>query len=143
MGSRARPRFEAVLGEASAQRLHDDRKDEPLQDLKCRAEQRDGAVRAALLMGLLCLQDQDYDGALRDCSDVNSGDREVEELRQEGQAMRTKMAEGKHGKPIRPLGCGGARLPNSRCDAPLVEGIHSVVVVDVPHEPSDGQVLLG
>ena len=28
--------------------------------------------------------------------------------------MLTKMAEGKHGEAIRPLGGGGARLPNGR-----------------------------
>ena len=32
------PRFKAVLGEASAQRLHDGREDEPLQYLHCWAE---------------------------------------------------------------------------------------------------------
>ena len=78
-------------------------------------------IRAALLAELPCLQDRDYDGALPDCRNINSGDREVEELRQEGQAMRTKMAEVKHGEPIRPLGGGGARLSDGRCDAPHVE----------------------
>ena len=43
------------------------------------AGQRDGAVRA-LLAWFPCRQDQDYDGALPNCRDVNSGDREVEEL---------------------------------------------------------------
>ena len=106
------PLFEAMLGGACDQRLHDDWEDEPLQDLHCRAEQRDGSVRAALLAGLPCLQDRDYDGSLPDCWDVNFSNREVEleELRQEGLAMRTKMVEVKHGEPIRPLGSGGARL---------------------------------
>ena len=123
------PRFEAMLGGARAQRLHDGREDEPLQDLHCMAEQRDGAVRAALLARLPCLQDRNYDGVLSDCRDVNSGDREVKELRQEGQAMRTKMAEVEHGEPIRPLGGGEARLPNGRCYAPLVER----PLFDTPH----------
>ena len=115
------PRFEAMLGGSSAQRLHDGQEDEPLQYLHCRAEQRDGAVGVALITRLPCLQDRDYDGVLPDCRDVNSCDREVGELCQEGQAMRTKMAEVKHGEPVRPLGGGGARLPDGRCDTPLVE----------------------
>ena len=40
---------------------------------------------------------------------------------QEDHAMWTKMAEVKHGVPIRPLGSGGARLLNGLCDAPIVE----------------------
>ena len=86
------PQFEALLGGARAQCLHDGWEDEPLQDLHCRAKQRDGVVRAALLLWFPCLQDRDYEGALPDCRDVNSGDREVEVLRLEGQAMHTKMA---------------------------------------------------
>ena len=78
------PRFEAMLGGASAQRLDDGQEDEPLQYLHCQAEQRDGAVGAALVTRFPYLQDRYYDGALPDCRDVNSGDREVEELRQEG-----------------------------------------------------------
>ena len=35
------PQFETMLGGTSAQRLHDGREDEPLQDLHCRGEQRD------------------------------------------------------------------------------------------------------
>ena len=45
------PQFEAVLGGTSAQRLHDGREDEPLQDLHCRAEQKDRAVRAPCSRG--------------------------------------------------------------------------------------------
>ena len=55
------PRFEAMLGGASSQRLHDGREDEPLQYLHCQAEQCDEAVGAALLTWLPCLQDRDYD----------------------------------------------------------------------------------
>ena len=83
------PRFEAMLWGASAQRLHDGQEVEPLQYLHCQAEQWDGAVGVALLKRLPCFQDRDYDGVLPDCRDVESGDREVEELRQEGKAMRT------------------------------------------------------
>ena len=83
------PRFEAVLGGASAQHLNNRQEDELFHYLHCRAEQWDGAVGAALLTRLPCLQDRDYDGVLPDCRDIDSSEREVEELCQEGQGMRT------------------------------------------------------
>ena len=65
-------------------------------------------VGAALLARLPCLKDWDNDGVLPDSRDVNSGNREVEELCQEGQVMQTSVAEVEHGEPIRPLGSGRA-----------------------------------
>ena len=81
------PLFEAVLGPASAQRLHEGQEDKLLQYLHCRAEQWDKAVGAALLTRIPCLQNRNDDRVLPDCRDVDSGDWEVEELRQEGQAV--------------------------------------------------------
>ena len=104
------PRFKAVLGEAYAQCLHDGRKEEPLQYLHCRAEQWNGSVGASLVSWLPCLQNRDYDGVLPNC-------REVEEIRQDGQAVLTQMAEVEHGKPVRHLGGGRACLPYGRCNA--------------------------
>ena len=56
------------------------------------------------------------------------------------------MAEVEHGEPIRPLGGVRACLPNGCCDASLVEqpvrGIHMVVMVEAPHELSDGPIFL-
>ena len=61
--------------------------------------------------------------------------------------MLTKVAEVEHGKPIRPLGGGRARLPNGRCDASLVEESGKrgpqMVVVEVPHTPSECPIVLG
>ena len=125
------PLFEAVLGGASTQRLHDGREEELLQYLRCRAEQIDGAVGAALVSRLPCFQNRDYDGVLTNYRDVKSSNWEDEELRQEGQAVLTKMAEVEHGKSIR------LRLPYGHCDASLVErpvwGLYKMVVVDIPH----------
>ena len=76
---------------ASTQCLHDGLEEEPLQH-HCRAEQWDGAVGAALVSWVPCLQNRDYDGVLPNCRDVNSRNWEVEELCQEGQSVLTKMA---------------------------------------------------
>ena len=59
-------RFEAELGGACSQRLHDIWEEEPLQDLRCLAKQRDGVVGAAMFAWLPCFQDP-Y------CRNVNSG----------------------------------------------------------------------
>ena len=67
------PRFEAVVGGACAQCLHDGREGELLQYLHCKTEQMDGAVGAALVAGLPCFQDWDYEGVLPICHYVNSG----------------------------------------------------------------------
>ena len=57
------------------------------------------------------------------------------------------MAVVEHGEPIRPPGGGISCFTNGRCDASLVErpvrGIHSVLAVEVPQEPSEGPILLG
>ena len=98
------PWFKAVLGGACTQRLSDGRKEEPLQYLHCRAEQWFEAVGANPVSWLPCLQNRDYEGVLPNCGDVNSGNWEVEELSQKGQAVFTKMAEVEHGEPIRALG---------------------------------------
>ena len=71
------------------------------------------------------------------CWDVDYGNWEVEELRQEGQSVLPQMEELEHGEPISPQGGGRARLPNGRCDASHVErpkwGVQRVVAVDFPH----------
>ena len=59
------------------------------------------------------------------------------------------MAEEEHGKPVRPLGGGRGRLLYSRCDASLIErpvtvrGVHTMVVVEVSHKPSECPIVLG
>ena len=48
-------------------------------------------------------------------------------------------------EPNRPLGSGRACVPNGLCKASFIEwpavGIHEVVLVDFPNEPSKGLVL--
>ena len=141
------PLFEAVLRGTSTQCLHDGWKEEPLQYLHCRAEQWDGAVGAALGSWLSCLQYRDYGGVLSNCRNVNSGNRETEDLRQVDQAVLTKMAKVEHGEPVRHLGGGRARIPSCCCDVSLVEPpvrrVHTMVVVEVSHEPSECLIVLG
>ena len=59
--------------------------------------------------------------------------------------MFTKMAE--HGKPVRPLGAGRAHLPYDHCDAfhikQPVRRVHTMVVIKVPHKPSECPIMLG
>ena len=80
-------------------------------------EQRDGALGAALVSGLSCLQDQYYEGVLPNCRDVNSGNWEVEKLRQ---AVLNKIAEVEHNDHVRPLGGGRTCLP---FECPIVLGM--------------------
>ena len=141
------PRFEAVMGGACTQCLHNRREEDPLQYLHCRAEQWDGALGAILVSCLPCFQNWDYDGVPPNFWDVVSGNWKVEALHQEGQAVLTQMAEVEHCEPASPLGSGRARLPYGRCDGSLVErpiwGVHTVVAVKVDHEPSECPIVLG
>ena len=77
---------------------------------------------------------------------LNYGNREVEDLHQEGQAVLTKMAEEEHSEPVKPLGDGRARLPYVCYHSYLVEwplrGDHTMVAVEVPHEPSECPIML-
>ena len=144
--------FEAVLGGASAQRLHDGREENLFQDLRCRAKQQDSVVGAALFYGLPCFQDWYYDGVLPNCRGVDSGNWEVKELRQEGQPVLPQMAEVENSEPIRRQGGGGARLPfaaatpissNGLYECPLGGGGRIVTLVNhsVPHRVPNGDIL--
>ena len=83
----------------------------------------EGCVPSASIM------EWDYEGVLPNCRDDNFGNWEVEELRQERQAVLTKVAEVGHGEPIWPQGDGRARLPYGRCEASFDErpawGVHN------------------
>ena len=133
-------RFGVELGETSTQCLHDGREEKQLQYLRCRSKQWDRAVGVALVSW-------SYDGVLPNCRDINSSNWKVEELRQQGQNVHTKMAEVEQGEPIRPLGGGRARLPYGHCNASLVErparGVHAMVAVEVPHELFECPIVLG
>ena len=118
-----------------------------LQYLHCRAEQWDGAAGTTLVVVASLLSKSGLDGVLPNWRDINSTNWEVEELRQEGQDVLTQMAEVEHCEPVRPLGGGKAFLPYGRCDDSLVEqpvwGVHTVVAVEVPHEPSKYPIVSG
>ena len=73
------PQFEAMLERVYSQCFHDGGEEEPLQNLRHRAEQRDRAVGATLLTGPPSFKYWDNDGVLPNCRDVNSGKWEVEE----------------------------------------------------------------
>ena len=80
-----------------------------------RLDGRNGTILKASLF-----QYWDDHGVLLICQDVNSGNRDVEELRQEGYAARSQATKVEHGELVR-LGGGGARFPNGRSDTSHVD----------------------
>ena len=76
---------------------------------------------------------------------VNSGNWEVEELLQDGYALRQQMVKVEHRDPVRHLGDERDCLPYGRCAVVSHQTTgswgHKVVLVDCPHEPSKKQVL--
>ena len=65
------PQIETMLGGASTQGLHDGREEKLLQNLRCRADQRDRVVGTVFFAGLPCFQNWDDDGVLPNCRNVN------------------------------------------------------------------------
>ena len=83
------PRYNAVVGGARSQNLHDGREEKQLQDLRCRAEERDWAVGVVLVSRFPRFQYWYDDGVLSNCRNVNSRNRMVVDLRQEGYDVLT------------------------------------------------------